>query len=109
MIRDHIIEITGTCNLLCRHCYRKYGDHSNITVEDVIKHVKETDSEHILISGGEPFLHPDIKKILTEIKKLGRKVIVLCNGTNIDKHDRLIKDTVYLWTGLMKGMMQIAG
>jgi sulfatase maturation enzyme AslB (radical SAM superfamily) len=68
-IYDTCIEITTYCNQECLNCfaessYKKSG--LNMRTTDIKKVISTRISERIrfTISGGEPFLHPQIKKIL---------------------------------------------
>ena len=78
--RRHIllqVHITGKCNLRCKHCY--IDDHATeMSFEDfrlilkqydeLIKHLRKNSKERIIanlhITGGEPFLHSALWKIL---------------------------------------------
>ena len=92
------IEITNLCNLNCIHCYQ--GEISKINhmtlkqIEHVIDKVIECKPLYIVLSGGEPFLHPNIDEIL---KLLGEKYkndifFIATNGTVISKkHADLIE------------------
>lgn len=71
------IHITGKCNLRCKHCY--IDEHSvDMSYKDFKMALKQFDdfiriqkkqtgkavTAHIHLTGGEPFLHPEIGKIL---------------------------------------------
>jgi len=67
-------EITGRCNMRCQHCRAWQDPQRDLTLNDIEKvldfAVPEACSEmRFTISGGEPFLHPQIFKILELIKK----------------------------------------
>ena len=71
-------HITGRCNLRCKHCYRTDGDTEPLSLQDVINIVEQfkalrleynrrhgiVKKGHINLTGGEPFFHRDIEKIL---------------------------------------------
>lgn len=67
------IEITDFCNLNCLHCYigkvqtPKHIDLNRLLyiVDEFIKYK----ADYVVISGGEPFMHPQIDKIIDEIGK----------------------------------------
>lgn len=87
------IEITGRCNMRCQHC-RAWDeakiDMSMDTIQTILKFAK-TNSEsnfRLTISGGEPFLHPHIIKIVRTAKKLGiEDVIITTNGSLVTKQN----------------------
>lgn len=74
-------HITGKCNLRCKHCY--IDEHSSeLSFSDfkktmrqfkrLVKKVHSPDDKQppvVHITGGEPFIHKDIKKILAWMKK----------------------------------------
>jgi len=91
------LDITGKCNLLCRHCRASLGSsrkrEPDLSVEEygcVISRAKEMfpNFERLYLSGGEPLL--DKRKLFTLIdlaKKINLWVAVNTNGTLIDKKD----------------------
>lgn len=88
------LHITGRCNLACRHCYMEkcnnelpYG-----TVKTVIRQYRELLKNtgkiygkkvegQIRITGGEPLLHRDFKKILRLLKRIHIPFVLMTNGT----------------------------
>lgn len=78
------IDITNYCNLKCAYCYA----HNNKTIfmkkDKVIETVFElrfSEVWQIVISGGEPFLHPDIIPILKSILTHEVDLSLTTNGT----------------------------
>ena len=81
---------TGTlCNLSCKGCYIEsspinksldYLSFSSIKkyIQEIIS--KELNTKNIGFTGGEPFMNPEILKILNYVLKLHFKVLVLSNG-----------------------------
>lgn len=68
------VEITGRCNMLCKHCRGKNDEKLDMSLSDFLKVIefakRNKDKKlHIILSGGEPFLHKDIKKILQLLLK----------------------------------------
>ena len=69
-IRTVYVEITNYCNLNCATCYNRSGlpkKKENITVaqiEEIINTFTRYGLQRILISGGEPCLHPDFNDML---------------------------------------------
>lgn len=85
MIRDISFEITQRCLNNCVHCSscsdslcKQYIDYETIckTVDDM----PLIGVNRVCLSGGEPFLHKDLKNIVTYIKQLGMEVNIYSSG-----------------------------
>lgn len=82
------IEITGRCNLQCKHCYmdsRKENFSEEISCDQWLEFFDNLKSEFgnkvsIQITGGEPSIRSDIFIILAHLKKLGFRVGLASNG-----------------------------
>lgn len=84
------LHLTDRCNLSCTHCYVSCPDqktHHDLQTALVLQMIDELvahGGRQITLSGGEPLLHPELKKILTyAAPKLG--IRLLTNGTLIDR------------------------
>ncbi len=94
------LYLTGSCNLKCRHCWinpayaTKLDDYLSWSkLETVFKDAKEIGLQTVKLTGGEPFLHPEIIEIISGIKSLELNVTVETNGTLIgSKEAKAIKD-----------------
>jgi len=81
---------TGTlCNITCENCYIESSPRNDRLVylsrEDVRGYLQEIDAERwplreIGITGGEPFMNPDILGILEDCLASGARVLVLTNA-----------------------------
>lgn len=108
---DHLAAIIFTqgCNFRCHFCYnpmlvlpRKGGDEKNkkekgfsaISQKDLFLFLSERYGrlDGVVITGGEPTLHPDLPSFIGEIKKIGYLVKLDTNGTNPDMLAGLIED-----------------
>lgn len=84
-----IWEITNTCNYACRYCIfsstsRQQKD--ELDTEQafrVIDDMQESGFTHIKITGGEPFMRPDIMDIMRYINKNGMKTDISTNAAYI--------------------------
>lgn len=82
-------NITRTCNLRCVHCYADSHAQSypgELTPEQcyaVIDDLAEYGANALLISGGEPLLHPRLPQLLKRATERGLKVTISTNGTRI--------------------------
>lgn len=105
---DHLAAIifTSGCNFRCHFCYNpklvfpviageeKNGEGSDfIKNEDLFLFLKERFGrlEAVVISGGEPTLHPDLPYFIQQIKEIGYLVKLDTNGTNPEMLELLIK------------------
>lgn len=75
-------EITGLCNLKCKHCYNaKYlqqnRELSTLEVKQILNKAKRIGCKTFAFSGGEPLCRKDIVEI---IKYAGDPIIILTNG-----------------------------
>lgn len=80
------VHVTNACNLACPFCYSDANkDHIyNIDYLNVLKFLRELpeeDRKKVIISGGEPFLYPHLKLLVSGLKELGFKVNIITNGT----------------------------
>ena len=81
-------QITDRCNLRCRHCYIGDGLHQDLPLEKIFKVLKEFEEIQglrLLLSGGEPLLHPHFWKINEVLREYPFRSILLSNGTLISK------------------------
>ena len=85
------IEVTGRCNMRCRHC--RAWDESKVdldfaTIAKVIEFlVRERDKDdlRLTISGGEPFMRKDLPAIVALAKDRGiDNIIITTNGSLVD-------------------------
>lgn len=82
-------NITRTCNLRCVHCYadshaEKYpGELTWEQCRAVIDDLADYKANALLLSGGEPLLHPQLPQILEHATQRGLKVTISTNGTRI--------------------------
>jgi len=79
-------QITDRCNLRCRHCYIGDGLHQDLPLEkifNVLKEFEEIQGLRLLLSGGEPLLHPHFWGINEILRKFPFRSILLSNGTLI--------------------------
>jgi MoaA/NifB/PqqE/SkfB family radical SAM enzyme len=96
------IEITGACTYRCRHCYGSFpkpGQLSLVDIEHICAEAREW-FDCIILSGGEPFLHPDIAA-LVEAAAHDFLVFITTSGCGITpEHIRRIGSRAVLVFGL---------
>ena len=82
-------NITRTCNLRCIHCYadshaeRYPGELNWEQCCEVIDDLAAYKVNALLLSGGEPLLHPQLPQLLERSTERGLKVTISTNGTRI--------------------------
>jgi len=83
-------NITRTCNLRCIHCYSNSeaaqypGELDWDQAQAVIEDLAAYGASALLLSGGEPMVHPRFFDILELACSKGLKVTISTNGTRID-------------------------
>ena len=81
------IEITGICNMNCRHCrdsFDKKADMPLEEIEKILKFATKNGSEilEVVLSGGEPLLHKGFEHILWLLDKYEiKKLYITTNGS----------------------------
>ena len=100
-------NITRTCNLRCVHCYA--DSHAEIypgelTLEQccaVIDDLADYGASALLLSGGEPLLHPHLPELLKRASSRGLKITISTNGTRITPEwARLFKEVGVAYVGI---------
>lgn len=82
------LQITGRCNLQCRHCYLGESLHQDLSLEQVkniLREFEEVQGLRLLLSGGEPLLHQNFWEINEILRDHPFRSVLLSNGTLIDK------------------------
>ena len=88
------LELLPLCNMNCDMCYvrlsRKEIDQkgrirSGEEWLELAKQMRDAGTLFLLLTGGEPLLHPDFRMIYLELKKMGMIVTLNTNGTLIDE------------------------
>ncbi|MCR5144406.1 MAG: anaerobic ribonucleoside-triphosphate reductase activating protein [Lachnospiraceae bacterium] len=83
------ILFTAGCNFCCPYCQNKdlvinAATTGSYSKEEIFSHLNKRRGiiEGVVISGGEPTLHPDLPDFIAEIKNLGYLVKLDTNGSN---------------------------
>lgn len=88
------LEITGFCQLKCKHCYAgsgPEGDHGTMTVnnwERVIDDAHALSVDTVQFIGGEPTLYPELPRLVR---------YALGKGLKVDVYTNLVHVTPALW------------
>jgi radical SAM protein with 4Fe4S-binding SPASM domain len=84
-------NVTGRCNLRCRHCYAAVSDappEDELTHEEgraLIDDLAAFGSPVLLLSGGEPLMRPDIFDLAEYAVLRGLRCVLSTNGTMVDE------------------------
>src|SRR6201996_2316675 len=78
----HIVPMRR-CNLACTYC-NEFDDHSDpVPIDEMLRridHLGRLGTSVITISGGEPLLHPELDRIIAQIRKTGAIAGMITNG-----------------------------
>jgi len=93
--RKALLRITDRCNLHCAHCFISNGGYGNTMPVEVIQNtvipqLKQCRVSRVTLTGGEPFLHPDIIKIAQALKDADIGIGICTNGTIIHREQMKI-------------------
>lgn len=82
------LEITSQCNQRCLHCFfgdrLRHGHAAFVDVAHAIQSVASLPLEALVLSGGEPTLHPDFVAIVELAKQAPWPIRILTNGRETD-------------------------
>ena len=87
-------ELTPVCNMDCKMCYVRMSRETQESIAplrtghqwlELGRRAKEAGMLYLLLTGGEPFLHPDFRQIMEGLHKLGLLISINSNGTLIDE------------------------
>ncbi len=82
---EGVFAVTNRCNMRCIYCYRSAGEAVNneLTTEELLNLIDQSGEMGIVrgfITGGEPFLHPDIITIINRLITNGIFPYISTNG-----------------------------
>lgn len=86
------LEVTRDCNLGCDYCCQRHEKHSAKTLDalqielNVLVALRNCDT--LVVTGGEPLLHPQLVEVVKMVKAKGKKPVLLTNGELLT-HDGL--------------------
>ena len=101
------LEIIGKCGLNCIHCSTR-SNPENSTILDlniigkILSEGIEIGFNELAISGGDPFVHPNLIQIIRYAKELGYYVMTYTNGNMIGNDSNLYPLTNKIYTKLDK-------
>ncbi len=99
------LEITGRCQLRCRHCYSDSGPdkgHGSMRTDDwrrVLDEAVDLGVGGVQFIGGEPTLHPDLATLILH---------ALARGLAVEVYSNLVRVTDSLWTVFDRPSVRLA-
>lgn len=87
-------ELLPVCNMSCRMCYVRMTREEQEAIKplysaddwlELAEKLKDKGMVYLLLTGGEPFLYPEIRRLLEELQKMGLIISINSNGTLIDE------------------------
>lgn len=109
------LQITKRCNLRCKHCFVGKTEAVDLPFDkivQVLKEFEELQGLRVLITGGEPLLHPEFKKINEFLKEVALRKILLTNGTLITEEilkELNVEEIQFSIDGMRKGHDALRG
>ena len=88
-------ELTPLCNMDCKMCYVRMSAKEQAAIAPLksgdqwltlARQAADGGMLYLLLTGGEPFIHPDFRMIMEGVHKMGLLVSVNSNGTMIDEN-----------------------
>lgn len=70
----------GKCNLACPWCDTPYNEFQSWTLSQILAKVRSFSAKNVIITGGEPTLHPKIVLLLEILKQDGYFLAIETNG-----------------------------
>ncbi|WP_457591263.1 radical SAM protein [Geoglobus sp.] len=85
-LRYMLVNVTWRCNLKCAHCFvhqeNAFMDHE--TFKSAVDQFYDLGGLKVMVSGGEPLLHPEIWDLLEYARQKPFRIVLLTNGYLVD-------------------------
>ena len=76
---------TSGCNLRCHWCDTPYAswkpEGPEMSIEEILKKISEWNCNHIVLTGGEPMITPDLPELATVLRKQKKHITIETAGT----------------------------
>ncbi len=76
---------TSGCNLRCHWCDTPYAswkpEGPEMSVEEILEKITEWNCDHVVLTGGEPMIAPDLPELATVLKKQNKHITIETAGT----------------------------
>ena len=87
-INEFVFEVTDACNFLCPYCLNPSRTNAFMEVQSfkkIANILKQKGCDKVVLSGGEPLLHPHIKDMLIYLNERNFAVTLATNCSLIDE------------------------
>ncbi len=77
------LQVTNACNLRCKHCYIGNAPGTHLPpaiIRDVLREFEKMQGLRVLITGGEPLLHPAFEEINEMLPDFFLRKVLFTNG-----------------------------
>ena len=76
---------TSGCNLRCWFCDTPYAswrpEGGDMSTDEIVAQVEEWDTQHVVVTGGEPMLFAELIPLCRRLREIGRHVTIETAGT----------------------------
>jgi 7-carboxy-7-deazaguanine synthase len=76
---------TSGCNLRCHWCDTPYAswkpEGPEMSIKEILKKLTEWNCDHVVLTGGEPMIAPDLPELATVLKKQKKHITIETAGT----------------------------
>ncbi len=76
---------TSGCNLRCTFCDTPYAswepEGADLSIDEILAQVEEWDTEHVILTGGEPMLFAELIPLAEQLKERGKHITIETAGT----------------------------
>jgi radical SAM protein with 4Fe4S-binding SPASM domain len=79
------LELTERCNLSCKFCYNSQKPIDSSSVDVILRRLETECVPEIVLTGGEPVLHPHFSDIVHSCSTIFQKTMVQTNGTLVNE------------------------
>jgi 7-carboxy-7-deazaguanine synthase len=83
--RESVFVRTSGCNLRCWFCDTPYAswtpEGDDLSVEEILAQIERWDTEHVVLTGGEPMLFAELVPLAQAIRSGGRHLTIETAGT----------------------------
>ncbi len=76
---------TSGCNLRCAWCDTPYAswhpEGDDMSIADIVQQVRASNLQHVVLTGGEPMIQPQLPELIGKLKSYGHHITVETAGT----------------------------
>lgn len=84
MFETIMVDLTHRCNMHCANCYLPERHFPDMDAAKLIECLAELPKRtNIRLAGAEPTLRKDLPELITKIRALGHRVVLLTNGLRL--------------------------